>query len=74
MGIKRWAPLAGSDFEEDAEGTMVEFADVAGLVLLDNGARGVKCPCCSKQLSLCGKHGLYVRADENQCPACMRGE
>lgn len=24
--------------------------------------------------SRCEKHGLYVRTDENQCPACWRGE
>lgn len=44
------------------------------LELLDSGALGMLCPCCSKVLSLCLKHGLYVRTDENQCPACMRGE
>lgn len=38
------------------------------------GARGYPCPTCSEQLSVCGKHGPYRRTDENQCPACLRGE
>lgn len=38
------------------------------------GARGYACPCCGKMLSICGKHGPYRRSDENQCPACRRGE
>ena len=38
------------------------------------GARGYACPCCGKQLSICKKHGPYRRTDENQCPACWRGE
>lgn len=72
--IKRYGILAGGDTEEDPEGTLVEFDDVAALVLLASGARGLKCPCCSKTLSLCERHGLYVRTDENQCPSCRRGE
>jgi hypothetical protein len=44
------------------------------LELLDNGARGMFCPCCDARLSLCLKHGPYVRTEENQCPACRRGE
>lgn len=38
------------------------------------GAVGMTCPCCRKMLSLCGRHGPYVRTDENQCGACRRGE
>jgi hypothetical protein len=30
--MKRWAPLAGSDFEEAPDGTMVDYDDVAPLV------------------------------------------
>lgn len=74
MGIKRYGLLAGGYTEEDPEGTLVEFGDVAGLVLLAEGARGLECPCCWRALSLCERHGLYMRTDENQCPACRRGE
>jgi hypothetical protein len=50
------------------------MAELRTLELLDSGARGMFCPCCDKRLSLCLKHGLYPRTDENQCPACRRGE
>ena len=40
----------------------------------DHGARGFPCPHCSKPLTICLKHGPYARTDENQCPACRRGE
>lgn len=41
---------------------------------MQGGARGYPCPCCHEPLSICGQHGPYRRTDENQCPACRRGE
>jgi hypothetical protein len=44
------------------------------IALGDHGARGFACPHCSEALSICLRHGPYARTDENQCPACRRGE
>lgn len=44
------------------------------VALGDNGARGFACPHCEKAMTFCEKHGPYRRTDENQCPACRRGE
>lgn len=52
------------------EGRLAELERALG----DHGARGFACPHCEKAMTFCEKHGPYRRTDENQCPACRRGE
>lgn len=58
-------------FADQAQAALKRVAELEALL---NGARGFTCPGCAIPLTLCLKHGLYVRTDENQCGACRRGE